>query len=675
MADSTHNVKIVATLDTSRINGSGSSGGGGGSGGGGSSGGNNLGAAQTGLAAASMMQMKHAVDMILPAFQAVTFRLKELNTRIQAISYMYRKTHDTIDKTDRTFKHLTEKIVKIEDEAVKATDAFKAAVSKFAEEIKQRSQSSGNSIERERRAREENTRAIRQNSRANAASAGAATGAFSGKSLKSIIGGLGLMSIGSAGAEILEMKGHSTASRAVGAATTIGGYAASGAAMGSIIPGLGTAAGALIGGIAGLVKSGLDLYKKSIQDSEDKVKKAAEAQEKYNQKLKAMRDSIAGAQNVLRQDKQEQEIRAAGEDEWQLRDLQSQYGQNIAAYKRQIIELNREIANGDINTNFEELKKQIMDVSAKMQVESNLYSQVSTQLDAVTSSAERMKEAMENVNQAFRNSLDKLDEIDTQEENLAFKRTIGTKTRQLTGTDQTLMEGRVEKYDKIVEGYDEAIDRITERFEKSTDIQDKEFFQEQLDSLIKSRQHARAMQETFRGMAEQLKSVASRFDESAKSAQSKIIEMQSEIERHNFSERVKALGSEYARSLIPEFEEKLNSAREAAYEKWRKAMTIGITPEQQKKLIAEGDESARYAKVLEQQLRELESVANSTSGATKSIKLDDPASVMTDLGKMGAYMSKQEMQLQDPQLSKLDEISKTLFDIRANTRNHVSKFL
>lgn len=45
MADSTHNVKIVATLDTSRINGSGSSGGGGGSGGGGSSVGNNLGAA------------------------------------------------------------------------------------------------------------------------------------------------------------------------------------------------------------------------------------------------------------------------------------------------------------------------------------------------------------------------------------------------------------------------------------------------------------------------------------------------------------------------------------------------------------------------------------------------------------------------------------------------------
>lgn len=128
-------------------------------------------------------------------------------------------------------------------------------------------------------------------------------------------------------------------------------------------------------------------------------------------------------------------------------------------------------------------------------------------------------------------------------------------------------------------------------------------------------------------------------------------------------------------NLIPEFEEKLNAAREAAYEKWRKAMAIGITPEQQKKLIAEGDESARYAKALEQQLRELESVANSTSSATKNLKLDDPSSVMTDLGKMGAYMSKQEMQLQDPQLSKLDEISKTLFDIRANTRNHVSKFL
>ena len=181
------------------------------------------------------------------------------------------------------------------------------------------------------------------------------------------------------------------------------------------------------------------------------------------------------------------------------------------------------------------------------------------------------------------------------------------------------------------------------------------------------------MQETFRGIAEQLKSVANTFDESAKSAQQKIIEMQSEIERQKFSEKVNALGSEYAKSLIPEFENKLNAAREAAYDKWRKATSIGITPEQQKKFITEGDESARYAKLLEQQLRELESVA--TSNSNKNMKLDDPSSVMTDLGKMGAYMSKQEMQLQDPQLSKLDEISKTLFDIRTNTRNNVSKFL
>lgn len=48
---------------------------------------------------------------------------------------------------------------------------------------------------------------------------------------------------------------------------------------------------------------------------------------------------------------------------------------------------------------------------------------------------------------------------------------------------------------------------------------------------------------------------------------------------------------------------------------------------------------------------------------------------MTDLGKMGAYMSRQEMQLQDPQLSKLDEISKTLFDIRYNTTRQVSRFM
>ena len=671
MADTTHNVTIKATLDTSTTGSSGSTlGGGGGVG-------NAIGAVQAGMTAASMLQMKNAVDMILPAFRTVTLRLKELSTRVQAISYMYRKTHDTLNQADGKLKHLTQKIETIESKAVDATNSFKKAVTLFAEEIKQRSSSSENAINRERQAREENTRAIKQNSRANVAPtgniAGTTAGSSFGKSLQPMIAALGIATIGSTAAEILEMKGYGKASSAVGAGTTIGSYVASGAAFGSAVPGLGTAAGAMIGGGAGLVKSSLDLYKKSIQDSEEAVKKAAEAQEKRNQKIRAMQDEIAGASNFLRQSQEEKAIQSADDDEWKLRDLKYKYGQNIAEYRRQILELNQEIANGNINTNFDELKKQIVDVSAKMQVETNLYNQVSTQLDAVTSSAYSMKEAMDTLNQAFRNSLDKLDEIDTQEENIAFKRTIGTKTRLLTGTDQKMMEDRVAKYDKIVESYDESIDRIIERFNNSKTIEDKKNLNEQLDSLIKSRQHARSMQETFRGIAEQLKSVANTFDESAKSAQQKIIEMQSEIERKNFSEKVNALGSEYAKSLIPEFENKLNAARESAYEKWRKATLIGITPEQQKKFIAEGDESARYAKLLEQQLRELESVA--TSNSTKNMKLDDPSSVMTDLGKMGAYMSKQEMQLQDPQLSKLDEISKTLFDIRTNTRNHVSKFL
>ena len=89
-----------------------------------------------------------------------------------------------------------------------------------------------------------------------------------------------------------------------------------------------------------------------------------------------------------------------------------------------------------------------------------------------------------------------------------------------------------------------------------------------------------------------------------------------------------------------------------------------------------------YMKSAEETMKEydrlsqrLKAVQDAMKPEEKTLKLDDPSSVMTDLGKMGAYMSKQEMQLQDPQLSKLDEISKTLFDIRTNTRNTVSKFL
>ena len=68
-----------------------------------------------------------------------------------------------------------------------------------------------------------------------------------------------------AGANYLEMSGHTTASNW----TSFGGSVASGAAMGAFVGG---GPGALIGGLVGAVTGGLDFFTKSLQESAIKVK-------------------------------------------------------------------------------------------------------------------------------------------------------------------------------------------------------------------------------------------------------------------------------------------------------------------------------------------------------------------------------------------------------------------
>ena len=116
MADTTHNVTIKATLDTSQIgissNGSAqpSSSGGGSSN---SSSGLSIFGTAAAKASASMINagatMNNTVRLMRAAFESITLSMSELNKRIQVISWMYRNTHSTLDTTNKEFKHLTER--------------------------------------------------------------------------------------------------------------------------------------------------------------------------------------------------------------------------------------------------------------------------------------------------------------------------------------------------------------------------------------------------------------------------------------------------------------------------------------------------------------------------------------------------------------------------------------
>ena len=124
MADTTHNVTIKATLDTSQIgiqsNGSSQPSYSGGGSSGSSSGLSIVGAAASKAgtsmnnASASITKagtsIANTIKLLRTAFESITYGMSELNKRVQVISWMYRKTHSTLDDTAGQFKHLSKRV-------------------------------------------------------------------------------------------------------------------------------------------------------------------------------------------------------------------------------------------------------------------------------------------------------------------------------------------------------------------------------------------------------------------------------------------------------------------------------------------------------------------------------------------------------------------------------------
>ena len=93
-------------------------------------------------------------------------------------------------------------------------------------------------------------------------------------------------------------------------------------------------------------------------------------------------------------------------------------------------------------------------------------------------------------------------------------------------------------------------------------------------------------------------------------------------------------------------------------------------PESRNRLNERIESQLKQMSGLDNRISELKSRTNTKIG------FDSPDEAMTDMGRMGMYMSNAESVLTDPKLQKLDHISMTLWKIERNTQNQiVSRFL
>ena len=518
-------------------------------------------------------------------------------------------------------------------------------------------------------ATQEETRAKKENAAATKAQTNAAKESVA--SLQSLIGGLGISQVGSAAERLFEATGNKGLSRGVGAATTIGTMAAGGAALGSAVPGLGNGIGAAIGAAAGAATAALNWMSSAIKDLDDEVRRAQAETQMYIEAFKKMNAAIKEARNTRYQNQQEDQIKKAGDNLIELNALSQKYANSIESYKKQIRALNDEIASGTVTWGIEDLKNQINELNAKLQIEQNLQGQVAQQIDNVNKAAEDFKRAMDEMYDTFHNAVESYDKLIASGKQQRILNTIPNKGLQSLFEGEYTNRAQANKYESIVSYYDNLIEGVISRFDYALPDQKKEL-SEQLDRFRKERDSYKELQDSSMALAEAFQKQAQSIMSGSEQAKNKLDEFQKKLDEQSFTESLKGNSKENLKLMAESLQRQIKEQQNQITYNFKQAGGKDINKALQDSYMKSAEETMKEYDRLQQRLK---AVQDAMKPDEKALKLDDPSSVMTDLGKMGAYMSKQEMQLQDPQLSKLDEISKTLFDIRTNTRNNVSKFL
>lgn len=157
------------------------------------------------------------------------------------------------------------------------------------------------------------------------------------------------------------------------------------------------------------------------------------------------------------------------------------------------------------------------------------------------------------------------------------------------------------------------------------------------------------------------------FDEATKTIQEKAQDLRNSESLSQWKEGLKYLnGSEMTRQL-KEAKERRAELYQSILNDYEKAASTR-NPESRRKLNDR----------IELQLKQMSGLDNRISELKSRTKIgfDSPDEAMTDMGRMGMYMSNAESVLTDPKLQKLDHISMTLWKIERNTQNQtVSRFL
>ena len=640
-----HEIKLIATVDTSQVNGQ--------AGTNASSGGSRQSSAQTAAQAAMATSANKAAnsiniaaqnavrssELVKNAFQAITFRLKELSDRIHVISYMYKQNQTAVSDTSREFKKLEKSLVNSQHNASRAVQRFITSIDAA-------------SAAAQRNAR---INAMMTPAGGGGGGGGGALAALGGKfDIKSAIGMAGRIA-GWGGVFTVFNKVSSTLDQTDPEEKTFA------SAVFKKLP-------RLVGDVLsfGTTKAARDALK-----AKKEMDEANAALEETRQFLKSLNAEIKSAQfdKYVRQSKEAIKV-LSGDG---LSEFVDEHRTKLDALKEKYNQINDQIASGKVGRNIDDLKKKMAEIADEISAEQEIYDLASKKMEEAAESAKRLAEETANLNKEFEKQQQSYQDTLQKESNDERRR--GWKNGNIDGIikDKADINAEFNKAQEAIQAIDKEIARLKEFYSLQNSNEGRKNIIDKINDLIGQRSRLTGQKGQAMSDIDAINNILKSFQDASDALKQKAKELTDSDEFKEWKESLKGLSRSELEKQLEELKQQREEYKQTAVQGYQKAAEAK-DKQTQDSYKKRGEEAERMMKDADSRIAELESALKGNGG--KDIKLEDPTDQMTSMGKIGMYMSMNEATLQDPKLEKLNHISLTLVQIERNTsQGTVSRFL
>ena len=397
------------------------------------------------------------------------------------------------------------------------------------------------------------------------------------------------------------------------------------------------------------------------------VRQSKERLDRFNNQLARFNEAKETAN--LDRYSSEQKGLLDGMKESELPKYISEHSKKLENLKKKYEEMNKTLADGDVPLfGLDKFLKQMGKLANELNIEQQLFDTASEKMKKLNDEVERLAEETDRLNREFSNQKQSISDTRDSEKRAQARRGWD----QMSMNDLLLQKSGIDKMwnssNSSISSIDAKISALQKEYQDSDYTnEDKQDIIDEIKELTKQRGRLSGMRNEALGDLDRVNGLMKAFDEATKTLNEKAQDLRNSEALSQWKEGLKYLnGSEMTRQL-KEAKDRRAELYQSILNDYEKAAGTR-NPESRRKLNDRIELQMKQMSGLDNRISELKS-------RTKT-GFDSPDQAMTDMGRMGMYMSNAESVLTDPKLQKLDHISMTLWKIERNTQNQtVSRFL